>query len=220
MSGVTNVEIDNFAGDVIIHTGSKESGTMNLVRRASHGIGHHDEAENSLAEISLTYKMQDRGDRKALVITTSTTHDKPWFQAIDIDIAVPRLGVVIVRTSRGHVMVTDFEDGVDIETTNGDVRVATNTPICLASTILNKEGSIDWRVPPRSAGTYQMEAINGEVQVRVRNGTWLAIDERNDNDSNYGMLNKGANLVILRTVDGDIRLFVGSDPTETGTFID
>ena len=117
-------------------------------------------------------------------------------------------------------MATDFEDGVDIETTKGDVRVATNTPIRLPSTVLNKEGSIDWRVPPRSAGAYQLEAINGEVQVRVRKGSWLATDKRNDNNSNFGILNKGSNLVVLRTVEGDVQVFVGDNPTEMGSFID
>ncbi len=220
MSGVMNVEVDNFAGDVVIHSSGKEKGTMDLVRRATHGMGHHSESEESLKEIVLNYEVQDRGDRKTLVVNATTTHSQPWCQAIDIDIAVPRLGVVIVRTSRGHVMITDFEDGVDIETTKGDVRAATNTPVHLPSTILNKEGSIDWRVPPRSAGTYQLEAINGETQVRALSGTWLATDRRNDNDSNYGSLNKGSNLVILRTVDGDIQVYVGKNPTEMGTFID
>ena len=221
MSGVMDVEIDNFAGDVVIHsTGKSEGGTMDLVRRAASEMGQRSELEDSLSDISLTYEVVDRGDRKALVIHATTKNAKPWFQAIDIDIAVPRLGVVIVRTNRGHVMATDFEDGVDIETTKGDVRVATNTPIRLPSTVLNKEGSIDWRVPPRSAGAYQLEAINGEVQVRVRKGSWLATDKRNDNNSNFGILNKGSNLVVLRTVEGDVQVFVGDNPTEMGSFID
>ncbi len=221
MSGVMDVEIDNFAGDVVIHsTGKSEGGTMDLVRRATKEMGPRSELEDSLSDIALTYEVVDRGDRKALIINATTTNLKPWFQAIDIDIAVPRLGVVIVRTSRGHVMATDFEDGVDIETTKGDVRAATNTPIRLASTILNKDGSIDWRVPARSAGSYQLEAINGDVQVRVRKGSWLATDARNDNNSNYGVLNKGSNLVVLRTVEGDVQVYVGDYPTEMGSFID
>lgn len=221
MSGVMDVEIDNFAGDVVIYsTGKSESGTMDLVRRATSEMGPRSELEDSLSDISLTYEVVDRGERKALIISATTKNSKPWFQAIDIDIAVPRLGVVIVRTNRGHVMATDFEDGVDIETTQGDVRVATNNPIRLPSTILNKEGSIDWRVPPRSAGSYQLEAINGDVQVRVRKGSWLATDKRNDNNSNYGVLNKGTNLVVLRTVEGDVQVYVGDNPTEMGSFID
>ncbi len=221
MSGVMDVEIDNFAGDVVIHsTGKSDGGTMDLVRRATREMGPRSELEDSLSDISLTYEVVDRGDRKALVINATSKNAKPWFQSIDIDIAVPRLGVVVVRTSRGHVMATDFEDGVDIETTKGDVRVATNNPIRLPSTVLNKEGSIDWRVPPRSAGSYQLEAINGDVQVRVRKGSWLATDARNDNNSNYGVLNKGTNLVVLRTVEGDVQVYVGDYPTEMGSFID
>jgi len=75
-------------------------------------------------------------------------------------------------------------------------------------------------VPTRSAGAYQLEAINCEVQVRVRKSSWLAIDKRNDNNSNYGILNKGSNLVVLRTVEGDVQVYVGDNPTEMGSFID
>ncbi len=221
MTGLMDVEVDNFAGDVVIHTtGRADTGGLEVVRRAMHGMGHRSESEDSLKEIFVTWEIQERGDREVLLIHSTTSHVFPWFQAADIDVTVPQLGVVVVRTGRGHVAVTEFQDGVDIETTQGDVRVATSTPITLPSTILNKDGSIDWRVPPRSAGDYQMETINGEVQVRVREGKWLATDRRNDVDSNYGVLNKGTNFVILRTVGGDIQIYVGKNPTEMGTFID
>ncbi len=220
-AGVLNVDVDNFAGNVVLHaSGDGATASIDVVRRGTHGLGRQGESEESLKQLAVTYGVEERNGRATLVVKSTTTHVEPWFQAVDIDIAVPRLGVVIVRTSRGHVMVTNFEDGVDIETTHGDVRVATNAVIDSPSTILNKEGSIDWRVPPRSIGAFQMEAVNGQAQVRVRDGIWLATDRRNDNDSSYGVLNKGTNLVILRTVDGDIRMYVGANPTEMGTFID
>ena len=216
-----DVEVDNFAGDIIINTTTHpEKCGIQVLRRATQGTGYRSEGDASLDQICINWEIVDRADRKALVIHSTTKYELPWFQAADIEVTVPELGVAIVRSSRGHVYVTQFQDGVDIETTNGDVRVATNTPIRSPSTILNKDGSIDWRVPPRSAGSYQMESINGEVQVRVREGSWLATDTRNDMDSNYGVLNKGANLVILRTVGGDIQIYVGKTPLEMGTFID
>lgn len=220
-AGVINVEVDNFAGNVVMHAvGDGATASIDVVRRATHGLGRHSESEESLKQLAVAYGVEERGGRATLVVKATTTHVEPWFQAVDIDIAVPRLGVVIVRTSRGHVMVTNFEDGVDIETSHGDVRAATNAAILSPSTILNREGSIDWRVAPKSAGSFQMEAVNGQAQIRVRDGVWLATDRRNDSNSNYGVLNRGTNLVILRTVDGDIRMYVGESPTEMGTFID
>ena len=55
MSGVMDVEIDNFAGDVVIHsTGKSEGGTMDLVRRATSEMGERSELEDSLSDIHLT----------------------------------------------------------------------------------------------------------------------------------------------------------------------
>ncbi|MSR45228.1 MAG: hypothetical protein EXS15_07745 [Phycisphaerales bacterium] len=219
--GVMDIEVDSFAGNVFLHaSGAGNTGTLGVVRRGTHGISRRDESEESLKEIEVTYEVQDRAGRPTLVVIATTTHVEPWFQALDLDIELPRIGVVIVRTSRGHVIVTDFEDGVDIETTGGDVRAATNSIIHLPSTILDKEGHIDWRVPPGSSGAYEMEAVNGEVQIRVREGNWRAVDRRNDHDSNYGILNAGTNRIVLRTVDGDIQAYVGRKPTGFSTFID
>ncbi len=220
-TGVLNVEVDSFAGNIVVQTAAKaETASIDVVRRGTHGLGRTSESEASLKDLTVTYGVEDRAGRATLVVKSTTAHVEPWHQAVDIDIRVPRLGVVVVRTSRGHVMATDFEDGVDIETTGGDVRAATTSAITSPSTILNRGGSIDWRVGPSSAGAFEMEAINGEVQVRVLDGVWLATDRRNDSNSNYGLLNRGAHRVILRTVDGDIRLFVGPNATEMGTFID
>lgn|GEM_PF-542197 len=219
--GVLNVEVDNFAGHVVVYRDANATtGSIKAIRRGTHGLGHVNESQHSLEEISVTYDLESRGDRQAIVVHTTTTHSQPWFQSVDLEIIVPRLGLVIVRTKQGSVKVTDFEDGVDIESASGNVRAATNSPITAPSTILNKDGSINWRVPPNSAGSYQMEAVNGEVRRRVRSGKWVSTDSRNDHDSSYAILNNGTNLVILRTVEGDIRVFVGKDPTETGSFID
>ncbi len=220
-TGVMNIEVDNFAGNVQVDAaGDGATGSIDVVRRGTHGLGRQGESEESLKELAVTYGVEDRAGHATLIIKSTTTHAEPWFQSVDIEITVPRLGVVVVRTSRGHVAITNFEDGVDIETTHGDVRVATNAAITSPSTILNKDGSIDWRVAPKSTGTFEIEAVNGQAQIRVRDGVWLATDRRNDSNSNYGRLNRGTNRVILRTVDGDVRMYVGESPTEMGTFID
>lgn len=218
-TGIVDVDIDSFAGDVVIQSAGKgETAKIDVVRRGSHGFDRRSESKESLDKIDVKYGVEDRAGRKALVIKARTTDVEPWFQRADMTVTVPQLGVVVVRTTNGHVFVTGTEDGVDIETTKGDVRVCTNAILTKPSTILNAEGSIDWRVPPLSTGRVEAEAVNGEVLLRVKDGVWLGLDRRNDDNSLYGVLNKGTNLIALRTVDGDIRIYVGKYPTEMGTF--
>lgn len=213
------IEIDSFGGDVVIKADPKaETASIEATRWGTHGYGRRDESEASLDSITVSYAVEDRPEGKTIVVKATSTAPEPWFQHVDLVVIVPRLGAAIVRSSRGHVYVTDFTDGVDIETTKGDVRAVSNHVLSHPSTILNAEGSINWRAPAGSAAMIEAEAVNGTVRVRVRDGKWLAVDSRNDHDSMYGSINQGKNLVILRTVDGDVRVFVGPNPTQTGSF--
>ena len=214
-----DVEVDSFAGDIVIRADDRlETATIDVIRRGEHGFGRREESTDSLSLIAVAYGVEDRPSGKTIVVKATTTAPEPWFQRADITLTLPRLGSAIVRTSRGHVYVTDFADGVDIETTKGDVRVVSNFRLAQPSTILNSEGSIDWRVAAGSAARVEAEAVNGEVHVRSREGTWLAVDPRNDHDSLYGTINGGTNLVVLRTVGGDIHVYIGPHPGHTGSF--
>jgi hypothetical protein len=220
VSGLTDVNIDNFAGHVrIVRCRTSSKPTMHITRRATHGIGRGDTASDSMNQISVDYFVETDGERQRFIVRSKTDHLEPWFQAVDIDIRVERIGIVVVRTKDGHVETIDFEDGVDIESSNGDVRVSTRSPLTQPSTILNQDGSIAWRVGPYASGLFDAEAVHGTIRTSVFKGKWNSARSGNDLDSLHAQLNGGTARIVLRTVDGNISVYVGDHPTEYGTFV-
>ena len=218
--GSTDIEVDNFAGHVrIVRCRAGGTPTMYITRRATHGIGRGETASQSMPDISVDYFVESDGDRQRFIVRSKTDHLQPWFQAVDIDIRVERMGVVVVRTKDGHVEVVDFEDGVDIESSNGDVRASTRAALKQPSTILNQDGSIAWRVGPHASGLLDAEAVHGTIRTNVLKGKWNSSRNGNDLDSLRAQLNDGTARIVLRTVDGDISVYVGEHPTEYGTFV-
>lgn len=225
--GQQNVVVDIFAGDVTVSatasppgTGAEQGlATVTVTRRGMHGPSRKDESTASLPEITATVGSEWRDGNSTLTVSATSTHAEPWLQCADVDIALPMLGSVIVRTSRGHVYVTNNAHGVDIETSKGDVRVITQFPIREPSTILNRDGDIDWRVPGRSAGIYDLESVGGLVFARCPVGKWLCTDPSNTDRRLLAHLNDGTARVIMRNVDGDIRVAVLSNPADVGTYI-
>jgi hypothetical protein len=218
--GVTDVEVDNFAGHVrIVRCRASSQPTMSITRRGTHGMGRGDAASDSMDEIAVDYFVETDGERQRFVVRAKTDHLEPWFQAVDIDIRLERVGIVVVRTKDGHVEVVDFEDGVDIESSNGDVRVSTRAALKQPSTILNQDGSIAWRVGPHASGLFDAEAVHGTIRTDVLKGKWNSSRSGNDLDSLHAQLNGGTARIALRTVDGNISVYVGEHPTEYGTFV-
>jgi len=172
-----------------------------------------------MAQISVDYFVETDGDRQRFIVRSKTDHLEPWFQAVDIDVRVERIGVVVVRSKDGHVEVVDFEEGVDIESSNGDVRASTRSALKQPSTILNQDGSIAWRVGPYASGLFDAEAVHGTIRTNVLRGKWSSARSGNDLDSLHAQLNGGTARIVLRTVDGDISVYVGDHPTEYGTFV-
>ncbi len=220
LEGMVSVEVDAFAGDVVIKADDRlKEATIEVIRRGEHGYGRKGESEESLNSIALAHSIAEHSSGRSLVVKATTTASEPWYQRADITITLPRLGAAIVRTTRGHVFVTDCREGVDIETTKGDVRLVTAFALSQSSTILDAEGTIDWRSASDTSARFEAETVNGSVQMRASGGVWRTTDRRNDHDSLYGTVNAGMGLIVLRTVDGDIRVYVGPHPTQSGSFV-
>ncbi len=218
--GLTDIEVDNFAGHVrVVRCRPSGAPTMLITRRATHGIGRGDAASESMSQMSVDYSVETDGERQRFIVQSKTDHLEPWFQAVDIDIRVERIGIVVVRTKDGHVEVVDYEDGVDIESSNGDVRTSTRSALTQPSTILNQDGSIAWRVGPHASGLLDAEAVHGTIRTNVHKGKWNSSRSGNDLDSLRAQLNDGTARIVLRTVDGNISVYVGEHPTEYGTFV-
>ncbi len=224
VDGPVNVEVHNFAGPVVVRGGRTERTRDALVildRRGTHEGGRDRESEQSLPEIQWTAELvpaSEPGGVPTVRVSASTNHAEPWFQQVDIEVLVNELGRVNIQTRRGKVQVSDPQGPVDIATTKGDVRVITGWPQKQDSVILTTEGDIDFRVRGESAFAIDAETVGGRVYSRCEAGRWISENARNDHDSMFATLNGGGGTVLLRTVDGDIRVAVVGDPHDVGSF--
>ncbi|MBM4111381.1 MAG: DUF4097 domain-containing protein [Phycisphaerae bacterium] len=220
---VVDVEIDVFAGDVTIEASedNSEYAELTVTRKAVHGFGRNDDAEASISQIRQDLSVtQPSAERTLMRITGITGHAEPWYQRVDVDLKVPRLGSVRVTTTRGHVWVYGSRDRIEIDGGDGDVRIITDFPFSADCRVINEDGDIDLRLPERSAGTFDLETVRGTVKTSVAKGEWRDLPgQYSDHDSVVSMLNNGRNRVLLRTVDGNIRVSVDDHPFQIGPYI-
>lgn len=223
VEGLVDVEVRNFAGDVIIRgdrEDRRESAIVIFDRRGTHRGQRSEESEASLPEIRWNTELvppTGPGLPSTLRITGETDHAEPWYQRLEIEVLVAQLGRVNVVTTNGTVRVSNNQGPFDIATSKGDVRVITHYPQRSESIAVTRDGDIDFRVRGESAFALDAETIGGEVTTRCEAGRWIALDARNDHDSMYTTLNNGQERIILRTVDGDIRVAVVGNPHDVGS---
>jgi len=223
VSGLINVEVRNFAGEVIVRGDRSDRASDAIVifdRRGTHQGPRGSESDSSLPEIRWTTELVPApgpGEAPTLRITSATDHAEPWFQQLDIEVLVNELGRVDIATQRGKVLVSNNRGPLDITTSKGDVRVISTWPQMRESIIVTRDGDIDYRVRGESALQIDAETVGGQVLTRCDAGRWISTDARNDHDSHHATLNGGVERLVLRTVDGDIRIAVVGSPHEVGS---
>jgi hypothetical protein len=84
--------------------------------------------------------------------------------------------------------------------------------------IVNRDGDIDYRIRGESTARFDAETIDGTVSQLINYGAVTILSPLSDTQFN-ATLNYGTNRVTLRTVDGDIRIAVISNPEQVGEFI-
>lgn len=216
VAGPVAVDVVSFNGDVIIESNPKlKQGKVTVVRAAVHGETRAAEADSSLADIHYSVEIVPGELGQALRIITSTTSSEPHFQRAHIYIQLPEIEGVAVHTSNGKVDARNIRGDVDIATTQDDVRLLTNQPMTKSVTIINRNGNIDYRVRGESTGLMDAQTVNGRVSSIVRYGTMI-IQPPTTGQTLHGILNEGANRITLRTVNGDIRIAVVSNPEQFG----
>jgi hypothetical protein len=219
--GAVAIDIDNFAGDVVVRADRDVKRTFVEVRRVStHGMGRWDESREALDDAQWTATLEPRaGGGETLIIRTDTPNPEEHFHHMEILVVTPSLDTVKVRTTNGDVTILENQGAVDVETTRGNVRMMTPWPMTNPMTIITSEGSIDYRVRGESKGIFDCESHGGEVRQRCEYGHWLALDPQNDHDRFFAVLNGGSNPVVLRTSDENIRVAVVPNPTAVGPYI-
>jgi len=220
-----DVQVHNFAGDVVLRgrhgEGGTKGGSLSITRRAIHGFGRDDEAEASLADITIRHELREvLPGRFLLTIDCTTSHEEPWFQRVDIELEVSQLGAANITTTRGHVDIRESDHGCAVETTQGTCRFISRRAIVEPMTLVTSDSPIEVRLAPGSRGHIDAETVGGSVYSRVKIGRWLLRDSRNDGDSLHASLDEGANRIVLRTSDANIYFSVTETPDTVFSLID
>ncbi|MCE9619499.1 MAG: hypothetical protein K8R92_06290 [Planctomycetes bacterium] len=218
--GLLDVKIKNASGDVLV-LGRAEEATGDTKVRIEPRIEVRaaGDSKMQLEKIKWVARVDpnDHGGHTLFIEVGSTDIDA-WFVGSDIEVEVPRLGAVTVDTKRGKIMVDDNRGPVDLSTVRGEIRMRTPWPITQPCAMVTKDADIVWISRGQSSGEFDCETIGGNIVAYCRMGRWNIADHRNDKNSLHAILNSGSNPVVMRNVDGDIRITIVEDPHDTGSF--
>lgn len=220
VTGPVAIDVESFNGDVIIQTNDelKDQVRVRVDREALHGWRRRTEATGSLANITSSAELAAGEFGPVVKVRTATTDAEPHYLRAHVLIEAPEIDGVTVRTSRGKVHAINISGPVRITTSEGDVRIMTMRPMHDPVVVINREGSIDYRVTGESGGRIDAQTIRGKVLHRVRAGHLSSVVPAGE-DKLQATLNDGTNPIQLRTVDGDIRIASIDKPLEIGIFI-
>jgi hypothetical protein len=219
VSGPLRVDVVNFSGDVIVDANPKlEQAVVTITRYATHGYERTGEAEASLSAIDYSVELVPGELGQQLEIRTWTTHDEPYYQRVRIQIDAPEIDGLYVRNALGKVKARDISGEIDVVTGGGDVRITSTRSLTRSVTIINNDGSIDYRVRGESSGSLDLEALRGRTFADIRYGD-VRVLPGTTHTAFKGRFNGGDNPVVMRAADGDIRLVVVPDPNAVGTMI-
>ena len=219
-TGVVSIDLDSFAGSVLVKANKNHSETLVTVERATrHGFPRYGEAGRSLDLIDYTVSL-DRGTsgEEIVVVRANSSGTETVLGRANVRIETPELGAVRIRTSRGDVQVLENRGSIDIVTSHGNVSVATPWSMRDSVSIMNREGDVEYRVRGESTGLFDLETVGGVVSTRCRYGRWMWADPENRADRVIAVLNGGDNPIVIRTSDGDIDVAIVSDPVGSAEF--
>jgi hypothetical protein len=219
VGGPIAIEVESFNGNVFIDANPKLThATVRVQREAVHGYQRGKDAKTAMADVTWTAEIVPGDLGQKLLVRTGTTNAEPHYLRANIYIEAPDIEGVRVRTTNGKVRATDISGAVDINTTEGEVRVMTNKAMMQPVTIVTNNNDIHYRVRGESAGAFDGQTVRGTVTSLVKYGT-LKIGNRSSDETLNAVLNQGTNPIMLRTVDGDIHIAVVHNPTQVGAWI-
>ncbi|MDZ4754050.1 MAG: hypothetical protein SGJ11_06095 [Phycisphaerae bacterium] len=217
--GVVDVDVEVFAGSVsIVSAPSAKQTSVSVCRIGSHGWGRSAESMESLGDIRYTVSLERRDGRDTAVLRAGSDTNEPHFQHVNVEIEVPDLGTVRVRTARGNIWISGNRSGADVATTRGSIRLMTGWKMDQPMTLVTSDGLIDLRIRGESVGAFDAETVGGAVRSRIKFGHWLAVDPRNDIDTLRATLNGGTNPIVLRTSNDDVMISIIPDPISQNPF--
>ena len=212
VGGPVEVDVDCFRGDVIVKADPRlNEAFVRIVRTGEHGYDRLEEARASLDDINTSVELVPGTYGQRLQVRTGTTNAEPAFQRTDIYITLPLIEGMRIRTDDGNIGVVRGAGAMDLETSNGNVAVKTSVPIREPVTIINNGGGIEYITRSESTAKFAARVVHGTIMHHVIRGD-LRVHAGTDETSFQATLNDGENPVILRTVDGDIRIKIVAEP--------
>lgn len=218
LDGPVSVEINSFAGDVTVRSsGDGGKAHVTVYREALHAPNRRGDAGEALESIEWNTRI-DRDDRGPRLVVDITTDDQEaHILRAHVDVSVPSLDGVRIRTSHGDVDVDELTGPVDLVTSDGTVILMSNQPLHDPISIFTSEGDVNVRLAPDTSGELNLHAQDGRVGMHIKSGQMIVSGETNY-DTFHGQLNDGTAPFIIRTTNGTIRFTVKTNPKNHGIF--
>lgn len=220
VDGVIDIDVQTFGGSVVIRGGRPTQGQARILVDvvARHGRERTEAGDASLKEVDVKAEIKRGGDVPTLVVRAETKSEESWLQRTDIDITLPEVRRVRVKTRGGKVYVYENRGGVTVETSDGEIRVLTPWAITEDVTLVTKGQDIIFRAFVGTCGSVDVDCVNGEVAARVEAGDWRILDRRNDRDTLIATMGTCNNRIFMRNVDARVLISIVKNPMEHGTF--
>ena len=207
-SGPVEVNVHSFGGNVTIIVDSTVRGTIVSATQIEDGDG---ELPDAVPRMRCTTEIET-GVTGQIVHVVATCNDNA-LQLVSADIIVRAKSIhgVSVTTQNGDVTLLGISGAIDIQTKDGNVRVVTPLMMNERVSIENRRGDIVYRVRGESSGIIDATAMYGAVAFDLKEGD-ATILPGSTGDHLVSSFNGGTNPIIMRTVNGDIRIYVVADP--------
>jgi hypothetical protein len=207
-NGPISIEVHTIGGNVTITADSSNSGTVVTVQRRNM---QEVEFEDLMQLISIETDVVNTGIGQEVIVRTSAIHNDLNLMRADVSIVTNSVEDVLVQTRNGDVVLLGISGSLDIQTSDGDVLVATDKPMIKSVSIENHRGNIVFRVSELSTGNIDISAIGGKARLDAITGKTNVLS---NTTKGYVMavLNNGKNGVNLRTVDGNASFEVVKNP--------
>jgi len=208
--GPVELDVQSFAGDVTVIVDPRMTGVT--VSVAQRDVG------NQVPEVpnQITFSaVVEKGELGEILHVVATATDDPLATLrADITIKAQSILGVSIKTDHGNVSVLGAAGSLSIQTSEGDVRIVTPYAMTNPVTIENRRGDIVYRVQGDSSGLLDAIAMNGTASLDSRLGDAVILPGTTG-DHLVASINEGVNPVIMRTVDGDVRVFIRTDPVRS-----
>lgn len=211
-AGPTSVRVDNVGGDVRVRASSDvQRPVVNVRARATGDIGGRD--PESIVQLS-AYSSTSQGLVLQVVAVAEPGYETKV--AADIDIWVPALVDIQVRTSAGKVVAIGPSGAIDIEvgsasTPGGNIDVRASDELVETARLMTTDGNIHLAIPPGSTGIVDLRAIEGSADVRASSSPVSRVKASEGRWS--GTIAQGKNAISAISNMGHVQIVVMKHPT-------